>query len=367
MPHRRRFLQTGGRVLAVLGTLPAAELLRTLLPGAGGAASAAAGDPPDGETMAAAAGNPPAELDVIAAVGLGELYGRVVAVGDLLGPGAVVRSNLDALPAERVAERLETGMRTLLGGQAWQRLFGPRDTVAIKINGLAAGHLSPRRELVEAVVAGLRRAGVAPGRIIIWERTTRELQRSGFPRQVADGQVRVYGTDALRGGGYGTTLESYGEVGSMVSEVIGRHATALINIGVLKDHDLAGVSAGLKNLYGVIHNPNRYHDHACDPYVAHVAALPSVRRTLRLTIIDAVVGQAQGGPAFAAQWTWPCDRLLLGVDPVAVDQVASDLLARRRAALDLPTLAETNRAPAWIATAAGIGLGRHRELTVQEV
>ena len=42
--------------------------------------------------------------------------------------------------------------------------------------------------------------------------------------------------------------------------------------GVVKDHDLAGVSAGLKNWYGVIHNPNKYHDSCCDPYVADVVA-----------------------------------------------------------------------------------------------
>lgn len=293
--------------------------------------------------------------------------GQVVAIGNLIPPGQQPRSNRDALPAPRLHARLHEGLRTLLGPDPWARLAGPDDTVAIKINGLAAPHLSPRTELVEALVAGLRTAGVLPGRIILWDRTTREVVRSGFPVQTEAGAVRAYGTDALRGGGYGETLETSGSVGSLVSRIVTDYATVLINVGVLKDHDLAGLSAGLKNLYGAIHNPNRYHDQACDPYVAEVAALPSIRARLRLTVIDAVLAQAQGGPAYVADWIWPCDRVLLAEDPVACDQIAWDLLERQRTARGLPSLAEAERAPRWIARAAELGLGRCAAVRAVEV
>ncbi len=69
-----------------------------------------------------------------------------------------------------------------------------------------------------------------------------------------------------------------GEIGSCFARLVSTTCTALVSFGVVKDHDLAGVSAGLKNLYGVIHNPNKYHDHNCDPYVADVANHPFVRR-----------------------------------------------------------------------------------------
>jgi len=148
---------------------------------------------------------------------------------------------------------------------------------------------------------------------------------------------------------------------------VSEYATVLINVGVLKDHDLSGVSAGLKNLYGAIHNPNRYHDHDCDPYVAQVAALPSLRRRLKLTVIDAVLGQAQGGPAYAAAWVWPCDRILLALDPVACDQVAWDLIERQRGQQGLPSLTEAKRPPRWIASAAALDLGRSQPIALQEV
>jgi len=293
--------------------------------------------------------------------------GRVVVARDLVPAGAALRSNRDALPEGRVRERLEDAMEGLLGPEPWRRLFDPEDIVAIKINGLASGHLSPRPELAWAVVDGLRSAGVEDGHIILWDRTTRELERSGFARQTGADRVRIYGTDSLRGGGYGGDFESVGAVGSLVTQIIGRYATALVNLGVLKDHDLAGISAGMKNLYGAIHNPNRYHDHACDPYVAQVAALPSIRRTLRLTVIDAVLAQAEGGPAFTPEWIWPCGRILVATDPVACDQIAWDLVEGERARRGLPSLEEAGRAPAWIATAQTMGLGRAAPLEVEEV
>jgi uncharacterized protein (DUF362 family) len=291
----------------------------------------------------------------------------VVAVRDLIPAGAIPASNRDPLPEERVRARLDAGLRELLGPEPWARLLGPGDVVAIKVNGLAAPHLSPRPELVRAIAAGARAAGVPEDGVIVWDRSTRELERAGFPLQTQPGGMRAYGTDALRGGGYAAALESSGAVGSFVSRIVAEYATVLINVGVLKDHDLAGISAGMKNLYGAIHNPNRYHDGGCDPYVAQVAALPSLRRCLKLTVIDAVLAQAEGGPAYSARWVRPCDRVLLAVDPVACDATAWELLEGLRAAAGLPTLTEARRAPRWIATAAGIGLGQHAGLRVTEV
>jgi uncharacterized protein (DUF362 family) len=372
---RRRFLQltsaglacAGAGAAVALGSCGAGEPIRARPPA--GTAAPTGRAPTEGgpEDEPPSPTPPPLTLAILAQPANEELYGRLAVARHLSPPGAPARSNLDPLPEARVGERLNAAMEALAGADPWRRLFAPGDTVAVKINGLAAGRLSPRKELVWAIVAGLRAAGVPDGRIIIWERTTRELERSGFPRQTEPDAVRVYGTDALRGGGYGSEIESCGAVGSFVSEVLTRHATALVNVGVLKDHDLAGVSAGMKNLYGTIHNPNRYHDHACDPYVAQVTALPSLRTKLRLTVIDAVLAQAQGGPAYAPAWIWPCDRLIAGVDPVAVDQAAWDLIEAERAARGLPRLAEEQREPAWIATAARMGLGRRASLDVREI
>jgi len=349
MIDRRRFMHAG------LGGLccGVAALAGTL------AASA-------GANTDAGAGEAPREPVGRAPIPTAETIGRVVAVGELIPPGEAPRSNRDALPAARISERLAAGMQALLGPEPWARLAAPEDRVAIKINALASGNLSPRPELIAAIVTGLRAAGVPAGAITIWDRTTREVERSGFPRQTEGDAVRAYGTDALRGGGYGSTIGSSGPVGSLVSRVLTEYATVLLNVGVLKDHDLAGVSAGMKNLYGVIHNPNRYHDHTCDPYVAHVTALPAVRTRLRLTVIDAILAQAEQGPAFAPDWIWPCDRILLAVDPVACDRIAWQWIEDERSRRGLPSLSEAGRAPRWIETAARLELGRCDPVEVLE-
>ena len=45
-------------------------------------------------------------------------------------------------------------------------------------------------------------AGVSSDRIILFERTARELRRAGFTRKTAPEGVRVVGTDEIAGGGY---------------------------------------------------------------------------------------------------------------------------------------------------------------------
>ena len=64
----------------------------------------------------------------------------------------------------------------------------------------------------------------------------------------------------------------------------------VVSLPVLKDHNLAGVSLGMKNFFGAIHNPNKYHDNHCDPFVAEVFDVPLVRQKHRLTVIDALRG-----------------------------------------------------------------------------
>jgi uncharacterized protein (DUF362 family) len=296
--------------------------------------------------------SPPGDAGVISVAAPGQvLLARGAGVGREPG-GPVERALLQRWLGEMVVAL--TGAAGV--AEAWSALF-PRDRrVGIKLNCLAGPRLSPRRELVEALIAGLRSAGVPPERIVVWERSDRELRRCGFTINTSGTELRVYGTDNPVAG-YETGLRTSGSVGSCFSRILTEQCDLLINVGVLKDHDLAGVSVGLKNFYGLIHNPNKYHDNACDPYVADLAAHPLVRQRLRLTICDATTAQCQGGPAFHNDWAWNFGGLLAGLDPVAVDRVGAGLIEERRATRGLPSLVEAKRSPAWIDTAGGLGLG----------
>ncbi len=96
------------------------------------------------------------------------------------------------------------------------------------------------------------------------------------------------GNDVL---GYETaTLPVYGSAGSLLSKTLTQLCDAVINLPVLKDHGIVGVTMALKNMFGAIHNPNKYHPNAGDPYVADVNMLPAIRQKVRLTICDAPHG-----------------------------------------------------------------------------
>jgi ABC-type dipeptide/oligopeptide/nickel transport system permease subunit len=51
--------------------------------------------------------------------------------------------------------------------------------------------------LIRRVVDGLRSAGIPEERVIVWDRTSRELQRAGYPLNTSGRGLRVFGTDEL--------------------------------------------------------------------------------------------------------------------------------------------------------------------------
>lgn len=238
---------------------------------------------------------------------------------------------------------------------AWRDLFSPDDTVGIKVNCLAGHGLSSHPELVESIAHGLESAGVSSNNIIVWDRTGHELTAAGFKSGSVNG-ARVLATDS-RGIGYESKIELSGEVGSCFSKILSRMCTAIINVPVLKDHDLSGVSLGMKNFYGAIHNPNKYHDNNCNPYIADLCAHPLIAKKLRLVVCDGLKGQYHGGPAFRPQWSWPAATLVVGTDPVAVDRIGAEIIEGERQKMGMKPLKDIGRGADYIGTAERRGLG----------
>ncbi len=259
-----------------------------------------------------------------------------------------------------VNRMLTAGITKLVGTSApiaaWKSVFRPTDVVGLKINCLAGRGLSTHREVVEAIVAGLNTAGIADEQILVWDKANRDLKRAGFVINTGRRGVKCFGTDALRQG-YETTPSSAGQIGSLFSTLLSTHCSATINAPILKDHDLAGVSIGMKNFYGAIHNPNKYHLNNCNPYIADLNTHPYIRERVRLTICDALVPQYHGGPGFKPRFTWQYGAILLSFDPVALDAVGADILAQKRQERGMKSFREVGRYPEYIHTAASYGLG----------
>lgn len=235
---------------------------------------------------------------------------------------------------------------------AARALFKPTDTVGIKLNCLAGRGMSPRPELVGAFAALLREAGVARERIVAFERSTRELRRAGF----TPGEGGTYRCVAIDND-YDAEPSTSGSIGSCFARLASTTCSALVSFGVVKDHDLSGVSAGAKNLYGLIHNPNKYHDNNCNPYLADLLRHPYVRGKVRLTILDGVIAQYHGGPAYRPDATWPLGLVAASTDLLAADAWAWQVIDTERARRGLPSLAAAGRPPRWLDTAQRYGLG----------
>jgi uncharacterized protein (DUF362 family) len=266
---------------------------------------------------------------------------------------AMLRGSGTTVDSGHVVGLLDRSMQALFNvdnpAEPWKKLVHPGDKVGLKVNALGGRGLSSNLQLVEAICGRLQEAGIRASDIVIWDRDTDELEHVGFHASIGGNRVQCFGTDRLD---YEDELVTYGSVGSRLSRILTKRCDVLINVPVLKDHDGAGITAALKNMYGVIHNPNKYHPNGCNPYVADVNMLPEIRAKLRLTICDATTASYEGGPGYKPQYAWKNNALVVSQDPVALDYIGWQIIERKRVEKGLKTLEADGRAPHYIATAA---------------
>jgi len=233
--------------------------------------------------------------------------------------------------------------------EAWKKVVRPGEIVGLKVNGLAGPGVSTSVLLVQVLCERLQEAGIPQKDIVIWDRLNADLESAGFRIATQADRIRCFGNDTL---GYEQELATYGSAGSCISKTVTQVCDAIINLPVLKDHGIAGVTIALKNMFGAIHNPNKYHLNAGDPYVADVNMLPPIREKVRLHICDATTAQYEGGPSYKPQWTWPYNALLISRDPVALDYIGWQILEQKRYEKGMKSLGVLGRAPDYIATAS---------------
>jgi len=265
---------------------------------------------------------------------------------------AAVRNANRSILADGVSRLLDTAMEAFFEVEAvsaWRACVKPTDVVGLKINALAGRGLSTHVELVEAICERLQQAGVRADHIIIWDRMNRDLERAGFKIVTTGKGPLCYGNDVS---GYSDAIFEFGLAGSRISRIVTDRCTALINVPILKDHGIVGASVGMKNFFGAIDNPNKYHDANGDPYVADVNMFAPILSKHRLTICDALTAQYEGGPPFMAQWCWAMNTLLVSRDMVAMDRIGWEILEEKRKQMKLPSLKQVGREPTYILTAA---------------
>jgi uncharacterized protein (DUF362 family) len=257
-------------------------------------------------------------------------------------------TGFDSAPLARLLDRaLQASFDCDSPIEAWRKVVRPGEVVGLKVNCLGGRGNATHLELVEAITERLRQAGITE--MVIWERQNADLERARFKIVERGSGLRCFGNDVL---GFEDDLAMFGKAGSLVCRTLTQVCDAVINLPVLKDHGIAGVTLALKSMFGAIHNPNKYHSDAGDPYVADVYAFAPIRQKVRLHICDALNAQYEGGPSFMPQWMWPFNGLLVSRDPVALDYVGWKIIEKKRSEAGVKSLRELKREPSYIATAA---------------
>lgn len=269
---------------------------------------------------------------------------------------------------------IKTALTSLTGenalSDALRRFFSPDDVVGLKVNCLAGWMLSTSNSLVKVVAEGLRNCGIKEKNIIVWDRECRELRDSGFPLNFGNDGFKCFGTDT-DGVGYEDEHFISGEIGSLMSRILTSYISSNISMPILKDHSLAGVTCSMKNFYGAINNPNKYHDTNCNPYVADLCMLPQIRNKNKLIICDALRVQYNGGPAYKPRWIENYGGIIVGTDPVAVDSIGASIIDGLRKKAGLPSLEKSGRPPRYLQTASDVkhklGISSLKEIELIEM
>lgn len=258
---------------------------------------------------------------------------------------------------QRVLDLLDKAMAAYTGRQkpveAWKSII-PADVLAgkvigLKVNGLGGRGIATHPALTLAVAERLQQAGVKAGNIVVWDQNANYLAACGMTINTDPSRMRCYPSDAA---GFEDEVSSWGVAKIRITKILTRDCAMVINLPILKDHRMAGVTFALKNMYGVVDKPFTLHDNGCNPGVADLNAIPVFRQKIRFTIGDAISSVYDGGPGFRPERLWYPNALMLGEDRVAMDQIAWQMLERQRAEAGMTTLEAAGRKPVYIATAA---------------
>jgi uncharacterized protein (DUF362 family) len=242
---------------------------------------------------------------------------------------------------------LNVSITTLTGlnnaTEAWAVLFDPDERIAIKVNALWNSPTPP--PLVMTVTEQLQEAGIPAKQIVIFDRTTLELERAGYPINQDGPGVRCYGTDVTYTPGW-TILGTAVSLSNILLD-----CDALINMPVLKRISWSGISFALKNHFGCFNKPQGFHDRIPGG-MAELNALPPIQKRTRLIIGDALkVTTSSLGDTVTG------DSILMSFDPVAHDTVGLQLYGQVLASEGESPDVATRVATPCLERAAELGLG----------
>ncbi len=249
--------------------------------------------------------------------------------------------------------------------EAWSSLFKPHEKVGLKPNCLGRHLCWPHAATVDAIIEGLISAGVDHANLYMWDMWG--FNASPLARRYRNSKMKV---NNIKAWGYSRKKFKIASGPAVQFTKALLAVDAVVNIPVLKDHDLTGVTCSIKNMaLGSVPKPAIYHTskqgkRMCDPMVPEIYALPPIKDKVRLILADAFNIIIDGGPKGNARGQRKLHSVFAAVDPVAMDKVAWEIIDKHREKAKLPKLMDKpltktrpKGRPHYIATAEKLGLG----------
>ena len=267
--------------------------------------------------------------------------------------------------SEVVGVMVDTALLAYTGvgdlGEAWRRFVHPDDRVLIKVNALGAPNMATNKPVVEAIVRGLQAAGIPPEHTVIFDQYGNKMRSAGLRPGT---QLLGVPIENNRTQGYLDEAADHGSGESKFAVVLDQ-ATAVINVPVIKDHDICGVTMSFKNMtHGCIDNPSDMHGrhrrsggNACTVH-ADIYGQPIIKDKVRLIIADGLRVLYEGGPQDSPNKALH-NAIYLSTDPVALDTIGKDVLEEVRSNNGLGSFEDDERPCGWLAICQERGLGIH--------
>lgn len=279
-------------------------------------------------------------------------HGRIVRIID----EQMIKNDRPVL--DEAIRMLERGICEFTGkskpAEGWSSIFSASDMVGIKINCLGKPKMSTTPEVVDAIVAGLKSAGVKEDRIVVFDLFGSHMTMSRFKLRDKDQSVRFVHNKQW---GYEEEWRTHPSGKTKLTNILLK-ADKVISVPVFKDHALSGVTCALKNMaFGCVINPSAHHRNMCDPGIANLYNLPPIREKTALIVADGAFIQYDGGPQSTPAARLPFNSLFLTTDPVALDKMAWEYIDELRKKNNKPLLDKRPNKPVHVATAASLGLG----------
>ncbi len=229
----------------------------------------------------------------------------------------------------------------------WKQILGGAKRLAVKFNSVAADVIGTNETVAAVLLDQLISAGADPAQLMFVEAPANFASRYSL---------------GVAPQGWGESIR-IGEATEQLANWL-LQADAVISVGLLKTHQIAGMSGCLKNIsHAVVRHPARFHDDHCSPAVPLIFSNARIAPKVRLNLLNAVRCVIDRGPdAVEGDIAW-YGGLLLGFDPVATDVIGRAVLEEERRRRGLPQRVDVP----YLKAAADLGLGRYRLVEIERV